>query len=69
MILKDAEKEFDQLSRIGFGIDGDTGETNSDFEAIRGIYEENSFVAGLKHEIDEIESTAQKLLNQIHKKY
>jgi len=54
MVLKDAEKEFDQLSRIGFGIDGDEETKISDFETIRGTYENNSFVKGIQKEIAEI---------------
>ncbi len=65
MILKDAEKEFDQLSRIGFGIDGDEGVNRADFEAIRGTYQENSFITGIKKEIAEIESVADSLLNRL----
>jgi NDP-sugar pyrophosphorylase family protein len=65
MILKDAEKEFDQQSRIGFGIDGDEGEKVSDFEAIRGTYESNSFVNGIKDEIAGIESKCEILIRQL----
>lgn len=61
MVLKDAEKEFDQLSRIGFGPDGDEDEQFDDFEAIRGKYETNSFIAGLKKESDEIEEVYEQL--------
>ncbi|MEN8116259.1 MAG: DUF4954 family protein [Bacteroidota bacterium] len=65
MILKDAEKEFDQLSRIGFGVDGDENENISDFEAIRGTYETNSFVIGLRDDITRIESEHDILINQL----
>jgi hypothetical protein len=65
MILKDAEKEFDQLSRISFGPDGDDNENIADFEAIRGKYETNSFVAGLKNEIKEIELRYEKLKTRV----
>lgn len=65
MILKDAEKEFDQNSRIGFGIDGDDDENIADFEAIRGTYETNSFVLSLKNEIVEIKSTSERLTHQL----
>lgn len=50
MILKDAEKEFDQVSKIGFGIDGDELVRDADFEAVRGTYDENSFVRALRDE-------------------
>jgi len=65
MILKDAEKEFDQLSRIGFGIDGDEKENTEDFIAIRGTYDTNSFVVGLKNEIIGIESDYELMIKQL----
>ncbi|MCY1720743.1 DUF4954 family protein [Prolixibacteraceae bacterium Z1-6] len=68
MILKDAEKEFDQLSRIGFGIDGDDDtENTADFEAIRGTYTNNSFIIGLKNEIAEIDSTYTTVIKKLEK--
>ncbi|MDX1283942.1 MAG: DUF4954 family protein, partial [Draconibacterium sp.] len=65
MVLKDAEKEFDQLSRIGFGIDGEDDEKTADFEAIRGIYEENSFILGIKKKTAEIENITNSLVTKI----
>ncbi|MDB4581942.1 DUF4954 family protein [Draconibacterium sp.] len=63
MILKDAEKEFDQLSRIGFGIDGEKKENIADFNAIRGTYESNSFIMELKNRNKKIESDHNRLIN------
>lgn len=65
MILKDAEKEFDQLSRIGFGIDGDEKENTEDFKAIRGTYDTNSFIVGLKNEVTRIHSEYEILIKQL----
>ena len=48
MILSDAGKEFDNTSKIGFGIDGDEEIADRDFQAVRGILEENKFITGLK---------------------
>ncbi|MHC1738350.1 MAG: DUF4954 family protein [Ignavibacteriaceae bacterium] len=62
MILKDAEKEFDKTSKIGFGVDGDDEIRDLDFENVRGKYEENKFVIELKKETEEIRKTAEKLL-------
>lgn len=61
MVLKDAEKEFDQHSKIGFGIDGDEQTKEADFEAIRGTYDGNSFVKSLRKDISEIEAKAASL--------
>jgi hypothetical protein len=63
MILKDAEKEFDQGSRIGYGIDGDQAARDEDFSSVRGEYERNKFVAGLRKESEEIEGQADKMIS------
>ena len=65
MILKDGEKEFDQNSKLGFGNDGDKTTQDADFEAIRGTYETNSFIVGLKEESANIESDFETLINQL----
>ncbi|ERP38718.1 DUF4954 family protein [Chitinivibrio alkaliphilus] len=43
--IEDASKEFDSRSMVGFGIDGDGECCNSDFNAVRGCFETNSFVS------------------------
>ena len=55
MILSDARKEFDANSMISFGLDGDETVKKSDFENVRGSYDENSFVKGLLKDNEEIE--------------
>jgi Domain of unknown function (DUF4954)/Domain of unknown function (DUF6819) len=67
MILKDAEKEFDSSSRTGFGIDGDELTREIDFEVVRGKYEDNKFVIGLRKEIIRIEEKADALISQLEK--
>jgi hypothetical protein len=62
MILKDAEKEFDPGSKIGFGIDGDADTRYSDFQAVRGEYNDNKFVISLQKESNEIEEKADRLI-------
>jgi len=62
MILKDAEKEFDTGSKIGFGVDGDTDTREGDFLSVRGEYDKNKFVTGLQKESKEIEEKADRLI-------
>ena len=62
MILKDAEKEFGPGSKLGFGIDGDVDTRDSDFQAVRGVYDNNKFVTGLQKESKEIEGKADRLI-------
>lgn len=59
MILSDAKKEFDPSSRIGFGALGGQEVSEADFESVRGTYEDNSFVKGLREEQQAIEKKAE----------
>jgi len=64
MVKTDAMKEFSDESRTGFGIDG---RPEDDFIAVRGTFEENSFVKKLDEAIVNIEKEfkdALSLLNQ-----
>jgi NDP-sugar pyrophosphorylase family protein len=63
MVLKDAEKEFDEGTRLGFGIDGDENTRDLDFNAVRGEFQNNKFVSGLQKEIQNIELKADKLIS------
>jgi len=67
MILKDAQKEFDPNSRIGYGIDGDKDIRGQDFAAVRGAYDQNSFVTGLQAENDQVAETAAQLIKWLPK--
>lgn len=49
LIFRDAKKEFNSISKTGFGIDGDENEKNLDFEAVRGTFESNPFVVEIKN--------------------
>ncbi|HAE88195.1 TPA: hypothetical protein DCG86_09260, partial [Candidatus Marinimicrobia bacterium] len=62
MILKDAEKEFDPTSRIGYGLDGDESVQQKDFESVRGTYDGNKFVKALCSENDEVEKRFQEMI-------
>ena len=56
MIAKDAEKEFDQNSKIGYGLLDERGDGAADFESVRGSFDTNSFVLALKAESESIAS-------------
>ena len=62
LILKDAEKEFDVLSKIGFGIDGDDEIRERDFAAVRGSYDDNVFILETRAESDAVTKRADELL-------
>jgi hypothetical protein len=67
MILSDAGKEFDNTSKIGFGIDGDEKIADLDFEAVRGTIEDNKFTAGLGREMEAIAEKAKRLRDSLNK--
>lgn len=62
MILADAQKEFDSISQIGFGIDGGTDEAAMDFSHVRGSFADNKFVKELQAESDQITQKADQLI-------
>jgi hypothetical protein len=64
-ILKDAEKEFDQSSKIGFGIDGDSKVQEEDFENVRGKFEDNKFVQSLKKDSELITQKAELFISKL----
>ena len=61
MILSDAGKEFDNSSKIGFGVDGNEEVRDLDFEAVRGVLDENKFIKGIRKEMSETELKAAEL--------
>jgi hypothetical protein len=67
MILKDTEKEFDNSTKLAFGIDGDEIRKTMDFEAVRGTYAENKFVLGLQKETSDIEEKADRIIALLEK--
>ena len=67
LVLKDAEKEFDQCSRIGYGIDGDQAVRDRDFRAVRGTFDENKFVIELKKESDKAKPEVARICAALRK--
>jgi carbonic anhydrase/acetyltransferase-like protein (isoleucine patch superfamily) len=56
MILQDAMKEFSTETKLSYGIDGDEIVRDADFEAVRGMFEQNSFIKGVKEDSVQIEA-------------
>ena len=65
LVLLDAEREFDDASRIGFGLDGDPQAAAADFTAVRGTFEENSFVKQLSAEIESIQKRCETICERL----
>jgi len=53
-VLADAEKEFDELARIGYGADGGAEEKAADFAAVRGSFAGNSFVEQMQERLEKV---------------
>jgi hypothetical protein len=65
LVLIDAEREYDEGSRVGFGLDGDAKATDDDFTAVRGKFAENSFVKQVTAEIESLPARCQAVSNQL----
>ncbi|OHB48860.1 MAG: hypothetical protein A2Y10_06305 [Planctomycetes bacterium GWF2_41_51] len=65
LIVADAKKEFGDTPRIGYGIDGDEKIRDADFDAVRGKFENNSFVLEVKHTQQQIAETAKQWIEKI----
>jgi len=64
LVANDAKKEFEGNVRTGYGIDGNQAE---DFSAVRGNYEDNSFIRQLNQLVVEMEQryeTAKKIIRK-----
>lgn len=61
LVLLDAEREFDQASRVGFGMDGGGPEAERDFAAVRGDYEGNAFVRQVSAEVGSLQERCEAI--------
>jgi hypothetical protein len=65
LLYEDAKKEFDLISRTGFGADGDEETKAQDFYNVRGKFEENPFVKEVLRHIEVKTALGQELINRI----
>jgi len=65
LILQDARKEFSEQTRIGFGIDGDDSVIESDFQAVRGTFEDNNIVSKVRNDVEKKKRIADGLIAKI----
>ncbi|MGI9456884.1 MAG: DUF4954 family protein, partial [Aeoliella sp.] len=61
LILNDASKEFEDVTRTGFGHSDDADEQAAEFAAVRGTFDDNKFVAQIRAEIAEVERRADSI--------
>ena len=67
MVLANAAKEFADTVKIGYGPDGDEKTKQADFNAVRGEFEQNSFVADVEKHTAEKTSLADEVITRIKK--
>jgi hypothetical protein len=65
LVLIDAEREYDEASRVGFGMDGGEPAAEADFVAVRGRFEENSFVKQVTAEIESLHDRCEALRRRL----
>lgn len=67
MMLQNAEKEFDTISRIGCGRDGDEATHDHDFEAVHGTPEANRIVKDLQEQSRQAQKKAEDIIAKLLK--
>jgi hypothetical protein len=66
-LYTDAKKEFAATAQIGYGLDGEQETKHSDFEAVRGAFEENSFVSEIEKHIIAKTKLCDELISRMEK--
>jgi len=67
ILYHDAGKEFTATAQIGYGPDGDEKSKQADFEAVRGKFEENSFVKEIQQHIEVKSELGDELIRRMEK--
>jgi len=67
MLYADAKKEFSTKAQIGYGVDGDEEIGHLDFSAVRGEFEENSFVSEIEKHIITKTNLGDELIKRMEK--
>jgi len=66
-LYADAKKEFAATAQIGYGLDGDEKTKHADFAAVRGKFEENSFVCEIEKHITNKTALGDELIGRMEK--
>jgi len=65
ILYQDAKKEFSLSAQTGFGADGSNDEQRLDFEQVRGIFEQNTFVSSILQHIEEKTKLGDTVINEM----
>jgi hypothetical protein len=66
-LYKDAKKEFAATAQTGYGLDGDEEAKHKDFTAVRGTFEDNSFVSEIEEHIAKKTTLADELIRRVQR--
>jgi hypothetical protein len=66
-LLLDTGKEFAETAQTGYGVDGDMGIRKGDFAAVRGAFEEDSFVSEIKNHMQAKKELANDIISRMEK--
>ena len=66
-LYADAKKEYAATAQIGFGLDGDAATKQDDFEAVRGSFEGDAFVAEIEKHVAAKTELAKDLIRRIER--
>jgi len=67
LLYADAKKEFAATAQTGFGLDGDEQTKHSDFAAVRGLFEKDSFVSEIEEHIANKIQVANELIGRMNR--
>jgi len=65
ILYNDAQKEFSLSAQTGFGADGNNDEQRLDFEQVRGVFEQNTFVSSILQHIEEKTKLGDEFINEM----
>jgi hypothetical protein len=65
LVIADAEKEFGEMSRSGFGQDGAGDDAAADFQQVRGTYDANTFVREMKQSVQDLNARIEQLKQKL----
>jgi hypothetical protein len=65
LVIADAQKEFDAMSRSGFGQDGTAEDAEEDFRQVRGTYDDNKFVREMKDSVEALNQRIARLKDKL----
>ncbi|MHC4543123.1 MAG: DUF4954 family protein [Planctomycetota bacterium] len=64
-LYADAKKEFAETAQIGYGLDGNEVTRHGDFTAVRGTFEEDSFVSEIEQHITNKTAIGDELISRM----